>query len=94
MSDRERDIALCEAHEITAEDEYFAARPENDFPRHRVLFMEGFKRGWQAAQATPEPVCDCAAKDMPFGRCCKAPKDLIEEILQNNSCKPIDVNPK
>lgn len=52
----------------------------------------------QATQTTPpasvEPVCDCAAKDMPFGRCCKAPKDLIEEILENNFCKPIDVNPK
>lgn len=56
MTDREHDIALREAHQITAEDEYFEARSSTDSENGRRLFAAGFSRGWQARGAQQEPV--------------------------------------
>ena len=46
--------ALMEAHQIAAEDEYFAARPQIDCNDRRKVFDAGFERAWEAALAQPQ----------------------------------------
>ena len=45
----EKNRALMEAHQIAAEDEYFAARPQIDCSDQRKVFEAGFQRAWSAA---------------------------------------------
>ena len=45
----EKNKALMEAHQITAEDEYFAARPQIDCNDRRKVFEAGFQRAWNVA---------------------------------------------
>lgn len=47
----ERHIALREGHSIAAEQAYFEARPEEDTPALRRPFLQGFQRGFDAAEA-------------------------------------------
>lgn len=46
QSSREQEIALCEAHQITASDEFFAARQALDFKEMRRIYEAGYKRAW------------------------------------------------
>jgi hypothetical protein len=55
MTDREREIALREAEEIAVEEEYFSVRPDKDYGSNRMVFMDGFRLGWQARGAQLEP---------------------------------------
>lgn len=66
----ERDIALRDAHEVSAADAFFAARPHLDTTLARRLYEDGFRVAWRLnpgaalAQARPpagEPVADVAA---------------------------------
>jgi hypothetical protein len=43
----EKNRALMEAHQIAAEDEYFAARPQIDSNDRRKVFEAGFQRAWE-----------------------------------------------
>jgi len=49
MDMNEKNRALMEAHQIAAEDEYFAARPQIDCNDRRKVFEAGFQRAWNAA---------------------------------------------
>jgi len=46
----EKNRALMEAHQIAAEDEYFAARPQIDCNDRRKVFEAGFKMAWNIAK--------------------------------------------
>jgi len=53
----EKNRAPMEAHQIAAEDEYFAARPQIDCNDRRKVFEAGFKMAWNIAkreQASPK----------------------------------------
>jgi len=50
----EKNKALMEAHQITAEDEYFAARPQIDCNDRRKVFEAGFQRAWNVALSATE----------------------------------------
>ena len=43
---RERDIAIREANEIAASDEYFSARPQLESADRRRVFEAGFRAAW------------------------------------------------
>lgn len=45
----EKSRALMEAHQVAAEEEYFAARPQIDCNDRRKVFEAGFQRAWNAA---------------------------------------------
>ena len=45
----EKSRALMEAHQVAAEDEYFAERPQIDCNDRRKVFEAGFQRAWSAA---------------------------------------------
>ncbi len=51
----EKNRALMEAHQIAAEDEYFAARPQIDCNDRRKVFEAGFQRAWDAALSYRHP---------------------------------------
>lgn len=44
----ETNLSLCNAHEISSSDAYFAPRPLADSREGRKLFSDGFERGWNA----------------------------------------------
>lgn len=52
MSDKERQIAICEGEEIVASDAYFAARPSIDLSEFRVVFGRAFEKAWNKQQST------------------------------------------
>lgn len=50
----EKKIAIREAHQIPAADEYFSAREECDTENNRKLFTAGYKRGYEAKEKQSE----------------------------------------
>lgn len=83
MSDRER-------FEAWAKDDFSL---ETDlggnykYPRAQAAWQ-----AWQAAQAQSEPICDCPAKDMPYGRCCKAPSAPVAWLFSDVNGKPLSAD--
>ena len=68
----EREIALREGAQASAEEEYFDARPQIDGHDRRRVFGAGFQRGWDAAvphypMGIPEARIKEIAENMPGG---------------------------
>jgi hypothetical protein len=51
MTDREREQAIKEAHNIAASEAYFEVRAEVVYPQPHTIFDGGFSRGWDAGRA-------------------------------------------
>jgi hypothetical protein len=64
LTEREREQAIKEAHNIAASEAYFEVRAGVVYPQPHTIFDGGFSRGWDAGRAPLLEQLDNASKEI------------------------------